>query len=236
MMSTSELTWTAKQCEEHYESAWAPEHDAALLAAVTEHGEKWQYITQLMQRVRPSCTKKQVRGRAMMLLDERSANIVDRQVREGSPEPKAEELEAARSWHPVNRRRMLNRGWHLDIGAGFSTDAQRTPDGHPFQGAIILVFLSDCVPGGGGTAFIKGSHKWIASHLRSKGGIIHQDLNSWAIDLVSELSTEGRLPLSYELDAHEAENAIRRDDIDGVIEQLVGKAGTVALLHPVDDS
>jgi glycosyltransferase involved in cell wall biosynthesis/ectoine hydroxylase-related dioxygenase (phytanoyl-CoA dioxygenase family) len=232
MMSTSELTWTAKQCEEHYESAWAPEHDAALLAAVTEHGEKWQYITQLMQRVRPSCTKKQVRGRAMMLLDERSANIVDRQVREGSPEPKAEELEAARSWHPVNRRRMLNRGWHLDIGAGFSTDAQRTPDGHPYQGVIILVFLTDCVPGGGGTAFIKGSHKWIASHLRSKGGINHQDLNSWAIDLVSELSTEGRLPLSYELDAHEAENAIRRDDIDGVIEQLVGKAGTVALLHP----
>ena len=49
---------------------------------------------------------------------------------------------------------------------------------------------------------------------------------------MSELSTEGRLPLSYELDAHEAENAIRRDDIDGVIEQLVGKAGTVALLHP----
>ena len=85
----------------------------------------------------------------MMLLDERSANIVDRQVREGSPEPKAEELEAARSWHPVNRRRMLNRGWHLDIGAGFSTDAQRTPDGHPYQGVIILVFLSDCVPGGG---------------------------------------------------------------------------------------
>ena len=237
MLSTSELTWSAKQCEESFQASWTPEQDAKLLAAVTEHGEKWQHITSMMQQVRPGCTKKQSRGRAMMLLDERSANVIHEE-REYKANAAAEEagktlqVDPAKSWHPVNRRRMLNRGWHLDIGAGFSPDAVRTPEGHPFQGAIILIFLSDCEPGGGGTAFIKGSHKWVAQHVRTKGGIVHSDLNSWAIELVSELSSAGRLPLSYEIDANEAENAMSRHDIDGVIEQLVGKAGTVALLHP----
>ena len=235
MLSTSELTWTARQCEESFQSSWTPEQDATLLAAVQEHGEKWQLITTLMQKSRPGCSKKQSRGRAMMLLDERSANVIEEDADELQPvipEDSELELAAAKSWHPVNRRRMLNRGWHLDIGAGFSTDELRTPEGHPFQGAIILLFLSDCEPGCGGTAFIRGSHKWVASHVRAKGGIVHKELNSWAIELVGELSSAGRLPLSYEIDAREAENAMSREDIDGVIEQLVGKAGTVALLHP----
>ena len=89
----------------------------------------------------------------MMLLDERSANVIHEE-REYKANAAAEEagktlqVDPAKSWHPVNRRRMLNRGWHLDIGAGFSPDAVRTPEGHPFQGAIILIFLSDCEPGG----------------------------------------------------------------------------------------
>ena len=37
------------------------------------------------------------------------------------------------AWAPVNRRGELWRGWHVDIGPGFPTDAQRTFDGHPFQ-------------------------------------------------------------------------------------------------------
>jgi len=232
MVSTSELTWTAKQCEEHHQSAWTPEQDAALLAAVTEHGERWQLITQLMQSARSGCNKKQVRGRATMLLDERSANMVNVESDHVVGGAETRGVDAAKSWHPVNRRRMLNRGWHLDIGPGFATDAVRTPEGHPYQGAIILIFLSDCELGGGGTAFIKGSHRWVASHLRQKKGVVHSDLNSWAIELVRELSNGGRLPLSYEMDARDAENALSRDDIDGVIEQLSGKAGTVALLHP----
>lgn len=231
MISTSETTWTAKECKANYEPAWAPEHDATLMALVQEHGEKWQIIANSMSSQRPGVTKAQVRGRAMMLLDERSPNMADTDE-DGSCAPTMRALDPGTSWHPVNRRRMLNRGWHLDIGAGFDPDWLRTPEGHPYQGAIILVFLTDCAPGGGGTAFIRGSHRWVASNLRAKGAVSHQNLNSWAIDLVVELSSQGRLPISYEMNMREAENAMSRDDIDGVIEQVSGKAGTIVLLHP----
>lgn len=223
MISTGDVAWTAKQCEMHYEPAWAPEQDAKLLAELLEHGEKWNHMLRVMQPMRPGCTKKHVRARALMLLDEHSANLVKEET------PVRSSVDASTSWHPVNRRRMLNRGWHLDIGAGFSTDATRSPEGHPFQGVIILVLLTDCAAGGGGTAFIKGSHRWVASHLRRQGGMVHRDLNTWAIDLVGELSSRGRLPLSYQMDERALDNP---ENIDGVIEQVVGKAGTVALLHP----
>lgn len=231
MISTSETIWTANDCKAHYEPAWAPEQDAQLMALVQAHGEKWQTIANAMSGQRPGCTKAQIRGRAMMLLDERSPNMTD-DAHNVSVVGPTNVLDPGTSWHPVNRRRMLNRGWHLDIGAGFDTDWMRTPEGHPFQGAIILLFLTDCAPGGGGTAFIKGSHRWVASYLRKKGGVSHQNVNAWAIDLVGELSSKGRLPLSYEMDKHEAENAMSRDDIDGVIEQVSGQAGTIVLLHP----
>ena len=61
------------------------------------------------------------------------------------------------------------QGWHLDIGPGFNTDSLRTLKGHPFQGCVVLVLLTDCPAGFGGTAFIPGSHRWVEEHLREAG-------------------------------------------------------------------
>jgi hypothetical protein len=59
--------------------------------------------------------------------------------------------------------------------------------GHPYQGAVVLVLLSDWAPGGGGTAFVRGSHRWVAGQIaaREPAGVIHQDLNAWAIQTVA---------------------------------------------------
>lgn len=58
---------------------------------------------------------------------------------------------------------------------------------------------------------------------REPEGVRHQDLNAWAIRTVTEASATGRLPLAYIQEA-EGENANRRL---GVIEQVVGRAGSV---------
>ena len=50
-------------------------------------------------------------------------------------------------WQVVNRRRVRGKGWHIDIGPGFDTDWRRRLAGHPYQGAVVLVLLSDWAPG-----------------------------------------------------------------------------------------
>ena len=55
---------------------------------------------------------------------------------------------------------------------GFAFDGVRTSEGHPCQGAIVLVLLSDCAPGGGGTAFVRGSHAWVAAEIAAAEGIV----------------------------------------------------------------
>ena len=50
-------------------------------------------------------------------------------------------------WQAVNRRRVRGKGWHIDIGPGFDTDWRRRLAGHPYQGAVVLVLLSDWAPG-----------------------------------------------------------------------------------------
>ena len=67
----------------------------------------------------------------------------------------------SRAFYPVNRRRVLGKGWHVDIGPGFDAKAQRSINGHPMQGLILLVLLTDSHEGGGGTAFVRGSHRSI---------------------------------------------------------------------------
>lgn len=37
----------------------------------------------------------------------------------------SESLDAPLRWQPVSRRRFRGKGWHIDIGPGFSTDAKR---------------------------------------------------------------------------------------------------------------
>ena len=95
----------------------------------------------------------------------------------------------ARAWAPVSRRRHVGTGWHLDIGPGASPEAARSagggggapPDAHR-AGAVLLVALSDWLPGGGGTALLPGSHAWVAGELRARAARgapppSHQELN-----------------------------------------------------------
>ena len=46
----------------------------------------------------------------------------------------SEALDAPLRWQPVSRRRFRGKGWHIDIGPGFSTDAKRR-----FKGVCVCV-------------------------------------------------------------------------------------------------
>jgi hypothetical protein len=50
---------------------------------------------------------------------------------------------------------------------GFPNDGLRTLRGDPRQGVVILLLLSDCAPGCGGTALIPGSHLSVMNELES---------------------------------------------------------------------
>ena len=233
---------TPKQCRERHAPPWTPEQDAALMALYDELGPSWGQITHRVQP-RRVCTKRQARERAAELLAARGAaaeNEAGVEARAGA-EAKAgiaatvagsdatEPSPATPRWEPVNRRRVRGKGWHVDIGPGFDTDWRRKLAGHPCQGAVALVLLSDWAPGGGGTAFVRGSHRWVAREIASRepDGVRHQELNAWVIRTIAEASAAGRLPLSYDPEARRA-----RPDRLGVVEQIVGRAGAVALLHP----
>jgi len=71
------------------------------------------------------------------------------------------------------------------------------------------------------------THRWVAEEIASREpqGIIHQELNAWAIKTLGDASTSGRLPLAYTEAAGDPNRL-------GVIEQAVGRAGAVVLLHP----
>jgi hypothetical protein len=170
---------------------------------------------------------------------------VDEEVRtNGMPTPST----AAHRWQPVNRRRFLNKGWHVDVGPGFPNPHPRSPRGDYRQGVILLVLLSDCEKGAGGTALIPGSHDWCMRRLLAEegkemadaaespapaspkrrraegedgagaavateadapaitptgaapippaprpGGVSHEALNSWAVDVLRLRTEEGRV-------------------------------------------
>ena len=236
---------TPKQCREAHRPPWTSEEDAALMALYDECGPTWSKITHRFQSTRV-CTKRQLRERAAELLAKRHASegeacdgnhaggeitgdAAKRTSNVSTLERRANERSGEPPWEPVNRRRVRGKGWHVDIGPGFDTDWRRRLAGHPYQGAVVLVLLSDWAPGGGGTAFVRGSHRWVAAEIaaREPRGIRHQDLNSWAIRVVSEASARGQLPLSYSEEARgEDRNRL------GVIEQVVGRAGSVVVMHP----
>ena len=218
-----------------------PEQDAALMALYDELGPSWGQITHRVQP-RRVCTKRQARERTAELLaararlrqrtgvEARAGVEAKRGIAATVPGADATALDSTTPrWEPVNRRRVRGKGWHVDIGPGFDTDWRRKLAGHPCQGAVALVLLSDWAPGGGGTAFIRGSHRWVAREIASRepDGVRHQELNAWVIRTVAEASASGRLPL-----AHDAEALRERSDRLGIVEQIVGRAGAVALLHP----
>ena len=230
---------TPKQCRERYQPPWTAEDDAALLELCSKHEGSWQQITNKMQPAR-ACTKRQVRERAAALArlrgDEKTRPPREEKgVRASSPPTRNSDAKPA--WVPVNRRRVRGKGWHVDIGPGFDTDAARHVHGDPCQGCVALVLLSDWRAGGGGTAFVAGSHAWVGSFLQSRApqGVRHQELNAWAIDAVTDAAKRGLLPLKYEVsepNAAETKTETKRKPRVGVVDQIVGAAGSVALLHP----
>lgn len=229
---------TPKQCRERYQPPWTAEDDAALLELCSKHEGSWQQITNKMQPAR-ACTKRQVRERAAALArlrgDEKTTTREEKGVRASSPPTRNSDAKPA--WVPVNRRRVRGKGWHVDIGPGFDTDAARHVHGDPCQGCVALVLLSDWRAGGGGTAFVAGSHAWVGSFLQSRApqGVRHQELNAWAIDAVTDAAKRGLLPLKYEVsepNAAETKTETKRKPRVGVVDQIVGAAGSVALLHP----
>ena len=231
---------TPKQCRERHQPPWTAKDDAALLELCAKHKDgAWQQITNKMQPSR-ACTKRQVRERAAELAFSARG---DEDEDEDEVEDDTQKEKTALRWVPVNRRRVRGKGWHVDIGPGFDTDAARHVHGDPCQGCVALVLLSDWREGGGGTAYVAGSHQWVGSFLRSRAplGVRHQELNAWAIDTVTEAAKTGRLPLRYRVDETEATRSIHsaNDANDanvsarlGVVDQIVGAAGSVALLHP----
>ena len=70
-------------------------------------------------------------------------------------------------------------------------------------------------------------------------GVRHQELNAWAIDAVTDAAKRGLLPLKYEVSEPETKTETKtetekrkRKPRVGVVDQIVGAAGSVALLHP----
>ena len=141
----------------------------------------------------------------------------------------------SRAFYPVNRRRVLGKGWHVDIGPGFDAKAQRSINGHPMQGLILLVLLTDSHEGGGGTAFVRGSHRSIIrngfrENVFGEENGTNQDLNNFAQQIIQDQTVSGDLYLSYEKPAANLQSG-RGKEIRN-IEQIVGKKGGVAILHP----
>eukprot|EP00038_Savillea_parva_P015529 m.220690 g.220690 ORF g.220690 m.220690 type:complete len:430 (-) comp31318_c0_seq1:103-1392(-) len=100
-------------------------------------------------------------------------------------------------WQPVNRRRFRGKGWHIDVGPGFDGSAVRSLQGHPFQGVVLLLVLSDWDVGGGGTCMVHGSHKWVHDQMVAAGpeGISHDDLNRWCVDHMIQRARDQTLRL-----------------------------------------
>ena len=105
------------------------------------------------------------------------------------------EAVSAAAWQPVNRRRFLSRGWHLDVGPGFPNSGSRTLTGDVRQGVILLLLLSDCAPGAGGTALVPGSHDWSLRRIARAGSVTHEELNTRAVRTMRHATEAGRVML-----------------------------------------
>lgn len=106
---------------------------------------------------------------------------------------------AHKRWQPVSRRRWLNKGWHIDIGPGFPNDGIRSVRGDPHQGVVLLLLLTDWLPGGGGTAMIPYSHFWPLRELQRVAGtntsLAHEQLNRHFVDVLRTVTEAGRVVL-----------------------------------------
>mmetsp|Transcript_70251 Transcript_70251/g.187094 ORF Transcript_70251/g.187094 Transcript_70251/m.187094 type:complete len:379 (-) Transcript_70251:110-1246(-) len=148
-----------------------------------------------------------------------------------------EAADARSFWQPVSRRRIRGKGWHLDLGPGFDGSQKRSLGGHCFQGVVMLILLSDCDLGAGGTVMWPGSHHIVRRELaRHPAGIVHDELNAWAVDSTLAMIREGKMMLSDSTEPPPANMAdepqAERDGAPAVLQQVTGKAGDVILMHP----
>jgi hypothetical protein len=244
---TGRRSRSAKQCRERWcgLQPWTAEADDKLLALYEEHGPAWSKMSGMIA----NRTKRQIRARAATLLRERVASAraaTATAAATAAAEGAGATGLASYPWESVNRRRVKGKGWHVDIGPGFDTDWARSERGHPLQGLIVLVLLSDCPPGGGGTAFVSSSHYDVRGYLQAAGaaGVPHQELNSWCIKQVVESVADGSLqydrgggPVAAAAAAGvggAGSTAVREEEEGGVggrvIEQMVGVAGDAFLV------
>lgn len=254
VIEASERSRTSGHCQSSIHRAWSDQYDWTLKPVTGIYGSVWRRLM-FCVRSRRTKTGRQVSSRGTMFsarsemlkrTNKSNAWFSDcfetRQLSHGTCELQHDESTehstrkqfipksgTSRCWEPVNRRRMRGKGWHIDIGPRFQTTWSRKPCGHFNQGVIILVLLSDSQEGAGGTAFIRGSHRWIAEKIASheQEGICHQELNSWATMTVLEAQRCNALNLDYCADIVEKSKSRL-----GIIEQAVYEAGTVILLHP----
>jgi ectoine hydroxylase-related dioxygenase (phytanoyl-CoA dioxygenase family) len=144
---------------------------------------------------------------------------------------------------PVSRRRWAGLGWHLDVGPGFANDEARRTAGDARQGLVLLLLLSDCAAGGGGTAMLPGSHAWVYEELArgeaaGRPPPTHEALNAAAVARLRALTERGRVvlppcggaraPLPAEAWGGGCDGAAPL-----LVEQVVGRAGDVVLMHPL---
>uniref|UniRef100_A0A7S1TN59 Phytanoyl-CoA dioxygenase n=1 Tax=Phaeomonas parva TaxID=124430 RepID=A0A7S1TN59_9STRA len=162
-------------------------------------------------------------------------SLKEERKRVGQPPPHT-------GWQPVSRRRVRGKGWHIDAGPGFTADMVRTVRGHPFQGAVLLLLLSDhSREGGGNTCFVRGSHRWVRAKLEESepSGITHHDLNTWAVDRMLHLIRAGKAhivsgqpapPDAAAADDADADSAAADDEVE--VLPLLGQTGDVCIMHP----
>lgn len=167
--------------------------------------------------------------------------------------------DAARLWQPINRRRVVGKGWHVD---SFHAHA-----------VVLLVLLSDWAPGCGGTAIIPGTHAWVyrrwlqmqaQEHVDARGddgataapvrmpddAAAQRDLNSWVTRSMRALTEQGRVRLMHvgpdaaamldppaDAPAPSIHDWVASEHViaDGAVSavQIVGRAGDVVLMHPL---
>jgi hypothetical protein len=172
------------------------------------------------------------------------------------PTPPARGTPPASAWHVVSRRRVLSKGWHIDVGPGFPSDGVRTSKGDPRQGPIVLLLLTDCAPGEGGTAIIAGSHRWVLRELLRAEAAgsppTHEALNLWAVRRLRTATEAGRVLIdpqhacdcacsasgsaatpSVELHAEHPDPLHPECALSLHVQQVSGRAGDVVVLHPL---
>lgn len=122
-------------------------------------------------------------------------------------------------WQPVN----FGGGtpdWHCDYTGNHVHVANRGTQGHA---CVLLILLTDCDAGHGGTVLVPGSHSWVCDHLQTVRTISHDCLKEYFGARIEEQLRTGDLCL---------DNNRRADGRATALFQVTGRAGDVFVMHP----